>query len=72
MAPQLAMVLPALSSLGYKPRAEVCRTLVAQVGRLLAGMVEPGQSSSSSHLHHNHFLPAAASRITEDAASAAT
>jgi hypothetical protein len=34
MAPQLAMVLPALSSLGYKPRAEVCRTLVAQVGRL--------------------------------------
>jgi hypothetical protein len=28
------MVLPALSSLGYKPRAEVCRTLVAQVGTL--------------------------------------
>jgi hypothetical protein len=31
-AKELSLLLPALSSLGYKPRPEVCRTIIAQVG----------------------------------------
>jgi hypothetical protein len=31
VAGQLAMVLPALSTLGYKPRPELRRTIIAQV-----------------------------------------